>query len=396
MENIENKIKTVMSSKLEIPLSYKKMVRTTLYEQENKSIYKRFNIVKLALATSACLVLTTSIVFAKEISDFIQNFFGNNIGMDTAIENGYIDNTSTNYIESNGTKIKINKFLMDNYNLNLDFSIEINPKTEQNEILSMKFPDIIITDENNNILFCQDKKVFEKYCNEHNLNYKWDEFNDNHINSGSNFYIKSNKNNSINFIYNIYASNFPTSKKIMIDLNNIVISKNEDVEQDSKKLTGNWNFVIDVPEQFYNREEISYKVNYCSNDKIKVKKAVVSDTCMKLELEIEEEAKLPYNLDDDEDTKNKKIEEYIEKQKNETYEEFENKRKFKNEYIVNQNGNKFYPSKSTDQDSGYSNIEMKYLIHWQTFSLTKYDTTNLLEFYFNYEGEDVLIRLEKE
>lgn len=396
MENIESRIKSILSSELEVPLSYKRMVKRTLYEQENRKIYKRFSIKKLVLATSACFLLTTSIVFAKEITSFIKNFFYNNIGMDVAIDNGYISTESTKCIESNGTKIKINKFLMDNYNLNLDFSIELNSQMEENSILSMVFPDIIITDENNNILFCQNKNVFDKYCNEHGLNYKWDEFNDNHINSGSNFYIKSSEKNSINFIYNIYASNFPASKKLIINLNDIIISKKEDTEQDSKEITGSWNFKIDVPEQFYNRKEITYKVIYSSNDKFKVTNATVSNTCMKLEYEIESETQLPYNLDDDEETKNRKIDEYIEKQKNETYEEFKNKRKFKDEYVENQYGKKFYPSRSTDQDSGYSNIEMKYLIHWQTFNLTKYDTTDLLNVYFNYKGENVLIKLEKE
>lgn len=396
MKNIENKIKTVLSDELELPLSYKQMIRTTLYTEKNKEVFQRFNFAKMALATSACLVLTTSIVFAKDISDFIKNFFSHNFGMDTAIENGYIDNSSTDYIESNGTKIRVNRFLMDNYNLNLDLSIKLDESIKQDKILRMSFPNMIITDENNNILFCQDKDTFEKYCNEYNLNYNWEELNDSHINSGSNFYIKSNESDTINLIYNIYAQNFPKSKKIIINFSKIMLSENEDIEQDNIILTGNWNLEIEVPEKFHGREEISYKVKNCSNDKIKITKAVVSETCTKFELEMEEESDLPYDLADDEETRNRKIDEYIEKQKNETYEEFLDRRKFKNEYIENERGKTFYPSKSTDQDAGYSNIEMKYLIYWQTFDLTKYDATNTLKVFFNYKGDDVVVELERE
>lgn len=398
MKNIENKIKTVLSDELELPLSYKQMIRTTLYTEKNKKVFQRFNFVKMALATSACLVLTTSIVFAKDISDFIKNFFSHNFGMDTAIENGYIDNSSMDYIESNGTKIKVkvNRFLMDNYNLNLDLSIKLDESIKQDKILRMSFPNMIITDENNNILFCQDKDTFEKYCNEHNLNYNWEELNDSHINSGSNFYIKSNESDTINLIYNIYAQNFPKSKKIIINFSKIMLSENEDIEQDNIILTGNWNLEIEVPKKFYEREEISYKVKKCSNDKMKITKAVVSETCTKFQLEVEEEPDLPYDLTDDEETRNRKIDEYIEKQKNETYEEFLDRRKFKNEYIENEIGETFYPSKSTDQDAGYSNIEMRYLIYWQTFDLTKYNATNTLKVFFNYKGEDVVVELERE
>ena len=164
MKNIENKIKTVLSDELELPLNYKQMIRNTLYTEKNKKVFQRFNFVKMALATSACLVLTTSIVFAKDISDFIKNFFSHNFGMDTAIENGYIDNSSMDYIESNGTKIKVNRFLMDNYNLNLDLSIKLDESIKQDKILRMSFPNMIITDENNNIL--EEVDEFDIYSKE--------------------------------------------------------------------------------------------------------------------------------------------------------------------------------------------------------------------------------------
>lgn len=396
MKNIENKIKMVLTEELELPSSYKYMVRNAVYSEQNKKTFQKFYFLKMAMTACACLIVTTSIVFAKDIVDFIQNFFGNNIGMDTAIENGYIDSPSTDYMESNGTKIKINRYLMDNYNLNLDLSVKLEETIQSNKILKMNFTDMIITDNNNNILFCQNKNVFDEYCNTHNLDYKWEETNNSYINSGSNYYIKSNENNEINFIYNIYAQHFPKSKTINIKFNEIILSENEDIEKDTITIKGNWDFEINVPDKFYEREEISYKVIKCSNDKMKITKAIVSETCTKFELEMEEKPDLPYNLEDDEKTKSRKIDEYIEWQKNLSTEEYLSERKFKNEYIENEKGQKFYPSKSTDQDAGYSNLEMKYLIYWQTFDLTKHDATNTLKVFFKYKNEDVIVELEKE
>ena len=396
MKNIENEIKLIFTEDLELPSSYKYMIRNAIYSKQNQKKFQKFYSLKMAITVCTCIIITTSIVFAKDIIDCIQNFFGHNVGMDTAIENGYIDLPSIDYLESNGTKIKINKFLMDNYNLNMDLSVKLKETIPSNKILKMNFTDMIITDDNNNILFCQNKTVFDEYCNTHNLDYKWEETNDSHINSGCNYYIKSNENDEINFIYNIYASNFPKSKKINIKFNEIVISENENIERDNLTIKGNWNFEINVPKKFYEREEISYKVKKCSNDKIKITKAIVSETCTKFELEMEEKPDLPYNLDDDEATKNRKIDEYFEWQKNLSTEEYLEQRKFKDEYIENEKGQKFYPSKSTDQDSGYSNLEMKYLIYWQTFDLTKYDATNTLKVFLKYKNEDVIVELEKE
>ena len=78
-----------------------------------------------------------------------------------------------------------------------------------------------------------------------------------------------------------------------------------------------------------------------------------------------------------------------------TIEEFEKSRKFKNEYIENDNGEKYYPSKSTSEDEGYSYIDMSYLVHWQTFNLNKYNATNHLKLYLNYNGEDICVDLER-
>lgn len=293
MKNIENKIKKILTEELELPSSYKYMVRNAIYSKQNKKTSPKFYFFKMAMTACVCLIVTTSIVFAKNIVYFIQNFFGNNIGMDTAIENGYIDSPSTDYVESNGTKIKVNRYLMDNYNLNLDLSVKLEKRIQSNKILKMNFADMIITDNNNNILFCQNKNVFDKYCNTHNLDYKWEETNNSYINSGSNYYIKSNENNEINFIYNIYAQNFPKSKAIHIKFNEIILSENEDIEKDTITIKGNWNLEINIPDKFYEREEISYKIIKCNNDKIKLTKAIVSETCTKIELEMEEKPDLP-------------------------------------------------------------------------------------------------------
>lgn len=100
-------------------------------------------------------------------------------------------------------------------------------------------------------------------------------------------------------------------------------------------------------------------------------------------------------LTDDEETRERKIDEEIERQKNMTYEEFMESRKFKNEYIENERGEKFYPAKSTSEDAGYTGLDENHIIHWQTFTLNKYNTTNILKIYMNYKGEDVEIELER-
>lgn len=112
-------------------------------------------------------------------------------------------------------------------------------------------------------------------------------------------------------------------------------------------------------------------------------------------IQTDEKPFLPYELTDDEETKNRKIQEELERQQNMTIEDFEKSKKFKNEYIENEKGEKFYPTISTSDDTGYSFIDTSYLLHWQTFNLNKYKTTKTLKIYINYNGEDIVIELER-
>ena len=89
MNNIEDKIKKALSEDIELPNDYKYIIRNTLKERRNEKM-KRNRVIKILATSCACLVITTSLVYAKDISNFVQNFFNHNNGMDKAISNGYI------------------------------------------------------------------------------------------------------------------------------------------------------------------------------------------------------------------------------------------------------------------------------------------------------------------
>lgn len=392
-ETFENKLKRVFTEEIEVPYRVKNKIRTILNDKKERKNRNRliFNTIKILATMSACFIITTGVVFAKDVYNFINNFFSNNKGMDNAIEQGYIDKPNMKYVESNGTEIKINKVLMDDYNLSLEFNINLNKELKTENINDIHFPDMIITDENNNILYCEEPMVFEEYCKSNDLEYKWTHYNENYINSGSNKFIKTNNGETINLIYNFYASKYPKSKKILINFNKILCSyKDKDII-----INGNWQIEYEVPEKFYNRDAYIYTVKKCTSDKIRIEEVTVTETTTKMIIQTDEKTFLPYELTDDEETKNRKIQEELERQQNMTIKDFEKSRKFKNEYIENSNGEKFYPTNSTSEDTGYSFIDMNYLLHWQTFNLNKYNTTKTLKIYMNYNGEDIVIELER-
>ena len=67
----------------------------------------------------------------------------------------------------------------------------------------------------------------------------------------------------------------------------------------------------------------------------------------------------------------------------------------KNEYIENSKGKRFYPViNSSDGNGGYNQMFSGMLRYWQTFDLTKYNTTDTLKAVFELKGEEIIIELE--
>lgn len=390
MNKLDSKVKELVTKDIYIPNSYKNMIRNCLTEEKNINKRRHF---KLVPAVAMGIILTSGIGFASTYK--IKNFFNHNEGMDTAIENGYILQNDVEYKKSNNIGIKVENLLMDDYNLNISFSIQLDENIDKESIKDLEFLDMIIVDNDKKILYCEDKETFEEYCKNNNIEEKWKEISSNNINTGSNKFLKAITGNTATVVYNLYTGGdiFPKSKSIDIQIHKTKFEIEKDVI-----FEGDWKLNVDIPKKFYNRENYIYQVESCTRDDFRISDVNVYNTGTKIELTTDEFPELPYNLNDDEKTKKRKIEEFEQKQMNMTVEEYKKKmenRKIKNEYIENENGERFYPAQSTDSDGGYSNTEMKYLNYWQTFTMTKYDATDKLKIYMNYKGEDVYIVLKR-
>ena len=62
--------------------------------------------------------------------------------------------------------------------------------------------------------------------------------------------------------------NFPKSKKLYVTCSRIHVRKDAKEQPLNDWYYGDWKFEVDVPEQFYNRKSVEYKVKSCNNEKI--------------------------------------------------------------------------------------------------------------------------------
>ncbi len=296
-----------------------------LVEESEKNFYQNQNIInKKIVAACACMVLTSGIVFAKDIEKFIKDKFHLGNGVQTAINNGYIKEVKNEYcmseceiIDSNEKHlnnsdigIKVDNFFIDNYNFSIDFNIKLDNSLINIDMLNnLRLGDIIITDNKNRIIYTEtSKENFERFCNNKNLNYNYLEFNKNYLNTGLNNFIQdfNNSENLVNLIYNIYLENeeFPKSEKINIYFEKIEFEA-KDTNGDLNKLIalGSWNIDLDVPLKMINREEQEYEVVSCEDENFEVYATKATDTGFELGIMISNIEKPTYPKELDEQKK---------------------------------------------------------------------------------------------
>lgn len=363
----------------DIPKSVTNRIDTTMYKNKNRYgiilLLKKFIITVISLIT-----VSGGVVFA---SSLIKNFFNNSKGLDTAIENGYIQDQFEN-LTSNTNDITIKNLLMDDFNLSFTLEIKFDNSINIDSIDRITLPNLIVTDEEKRILYCVDETVFKEYCQEKDLDYSYNEFNDNNINSGSNWYIKNRlaETNSVELVYNLYSNKYPKSKYLYFNFSKITIQNINSINQ---TLNGNWNLETSISEKFYSRKSIIYTVKECNDSTINITDASLYNTCFKLEFNTK--VNPIYNENDSEEIKNKKMHDLTQWKMKETAEW---QSMVYDEYIESNNGNKFYPLQSSSEDSMTSYLPNGQFIHTQTFDLTKYNkNTNNITIYFKINLPDI-------
>lgn len=303
-----------MNEELKRYVKYKISISKMMEEKPKKS--NNFSGRKIAIAACACLVFTTGIVFAKEIKEFFIEKFASGDAIAEAAENGYIGHSEYTFqtskvdvkrgenseiIDNFNVDVGTKDFLINDSQLSIEFEIKFDKKINDYKNLNQRvvgneeyidyenFGDLVfensfILDEDSRLIYSSaTKEEFSNFCKEHNLNYKYQEYNESYLKTGDSSLITNidANENLISLTYNYKTINeMPKSKKLKIYIEEMAfIPKNElDDKSDRVRLIGNWSFELDVPEIMYNREEKKYEVINCDNDKFEIYEATLTNT----------------------------------------------------------------------------------------------------------------------
>ena len=429
-----------------IALSNLEREKYTLEKKVNWRIYKMKK--KVIAISMCCLILVSGVTFAFNSERIINYIRGLGNGIDTAAQNGYIAEPNMEYENSNtiatdkakgitldniNVKTKIEDFLMDDLNISTHFLFEIDSKINDtidfDDLKSIELQDLIVTDEENKILYCMDKEVFDKYCLENNLNYNFAEFNENYYNCGLNSFIvyKSKQNGNIQLTYNIYTDgneNYPKSKKLFFKFSNIVLKRYDWIENENSivNLKGDWSIDVNVPEKMYNRKSIAYKVVKNENKDFEVTNATLYETGFEFGMIVSNMKKpeMPQKLKDlwqehidgkiDIDEYNRRLnqdeeiakayQDYMLRERHPiaTYDlesEAGHKDIEKVTYVENEKGQKFESTMSPSRRQDGNFIEGDKYSFFETFGLTPNDATDRLKVKVLFKNVQYTIELEK-
>ena len=410
-----------------------KMAISNFQKQELKKISRKKTIFDTVAIASMITISVSGMVFAKDISTQIYNKFSNGKGVETAINEGYIEETnmeSTNsktvtqnietgqIIEDTNTSIKVDEFLMDDFWLSLTFDValsdEIKNIISNKDVGEIYFDDLVVYDENGVVLFVLDNEDLELFKQRNNIEIK------DVIGSGVNTFPAEKTDISVKIIYNIYTGSeapYPKSKELHFDITRMRLSKNVEVPYGDEEITikGNWNFKLDVPEKMWNRQNVIYKQKSTTNPEFNINSAILYDTGMEIQMkfkaekqkswheiesEFSEEIAFYYSLDKDDELRNIDILNYFER---ELYQNPEYQKAMKNEtdkwhyekYLMNNKGEKFYMTEGPRENGGASIDDDGFMTSTVMFDLTKYDATDEITLHIDYKGNAADIVMEK-
>ncbi len=394
-------------------------------------------ILQRTLTVMICCLSITGIVFAKDISTKLyDNFFMTGKGMETAMNEGYIEDTNMDYenanttientetgeiVEDVETKVKVSEFVMDDFNLSITFDVELSDKAKEivtaDEIWKFNFPDLVIYDENNIVLYCQSGIRYEEFSKEKNLGLDYNEAMEQkmYIGSGVNIIPVQREGNHVKVIYNIYTggdSHYPKSKTLTIDMTKISISTNEQASMGEEEitLTGDWHFDVAVPEKMYNRQSVVYTQTDTTNEDYQIESATLYDTGMEITAKVQTEPlpELPEflehdfydSLSEDDPLKNQDILGHISWKERQTDEYKEYYKKINGltditVYLTNENGEKFTLIQGPNENGSTGVNEEGILTFEGMFDLTKYNQAETVIVHFEYKNQTEEVVLKK-
>lgn len=228
------------------------------YENEihKPKITKRASKVpKIVASFMLGILIFSGIVYAR--NHFKKPFYINSIddtGIQTAIQNNYIQNIDMDYIEKDKVKFKVDYLIIDDIHLDLVFNFVTLDSLENYEGIAVK--GLKITDENNNQISIdsEDQRIWSK-----NIAPTMGIWN-----------VVEKHDNLLRQVVHFSSGSFPRSKKIYISFDSVILYNVNHGNPSIIEYEDNYNLEFDVSDQLINRKTIEYESENINVNNVKL------------------------------------------------------------------------------------------------------------------------------
>lgn len=202
------------------------------------------------LRTAASLFLVLGITCGVAYAGYqLTNYFRikgiDDTGIQTALENNYVQNIEMNYIEKEQVKFKVDYLMMDDINFDLVFNFVTKDAVENYEGIAVS--NLKITDENNNQIYIssEDQDIWTK----------------NIALSSAMWTTVEKQDHTLRQVVHLSSNNFPKSNKIYVSFDEVILYNVNNGNPITIKYEDDYKLEFDVSEQLSNRKSIEYTTN---------------------------------------------------------------------------------------------------------------------------------------
>lgn len=474
MDKFDKKISEIFKKEIKTSNSYEYTLKSTLNDIEilsnnvDDSAYEKINVgrktnFRIILSFASCLILCFGIIKSNDLSELMYAKYDESKNVEIAVaatginakfENEFsvsnaeiVDLQNDSKLTQDSIKIAVKEITMDDNLLRVTFDMElaeeISKKIKYNPqdfyYADIKFEDLMITDESENILYSADiNKAIEKLNIadekrqtklQSTLENELKE-NEKYFSGNEDYFINKYDNGKVELIYNLNLVGldkyYPRSKCLNFNINKIRIITEEHTDGEEEfYYSGKWDLKADIPENVYSRKRVSYKeISNNIGEENETLKFDVLQTCTEVKLSLKTIDRASLNpapcltlinsLEIGEPSTQirdwfvdlfRASEEYLKYEDDllksylitgERYFEDYKGENASGPYLENENGQKFGLSRGPYSNGGGKFTDDNFYQPSLCFELTKEQMTDKLTLHFNYLDKEYVFEFEKE
>ncbi len=242
-----------------------------LYKENDKESEKKYynKYYKIVAGLCASIILTTGIVFSKDINNYIKKIFNlheHGIGaeqIESAISENYLQYNKEDYIKSRDIAYKLEYSLLND--INMIFSLDFITDFKIDEFNNISISGLKIKDENGNQIYIdsEDEKIWTK-----------------NIATSMRFNkIEKIKDNEIKTAVVLVSPSFPNMEEVFISFDKITLYTIINGEVTTKEVEGNYNLNLKIEDKFSNRKVTNYSFKNLTKDaNLSLEKVILTNT----------------------------------------------------------------------------------------------------------------------